>query len=58
MKLIELNRREMIEETLRRLFVDENMTQKQIALELGISYVSVIKWLDLAGIYSRRLTVS
>lgn len=58
MKIIEAKRGENIEEILRRLFVDENKTQKQIADELNISYVTVIKWLHLAGVRSRKLDVS
>lgn len=58
MKLIELNRREPIEETLRRLYVDENLSHHDMAKELGISYVSVGKWLNKAGIYSRKLNIS
>lgn len=44
-----------IEEILRQKFVDENKTITQIGKELNITYVTVIKWLSLAGIYSRRL---
>lgn len=46
---------EEIEEILRRLFVDENKTQQEIAKELHISYLTVIRWLARAGIRSRRL---
>lgn len=44
-----------IEEILRQKFIDENKTITQIGKELNITYVTVIKWLSLAGIYSRRL---
>ncbi len=57
MKLIETKRGEDIEETLRRLFVDEHMSYMDIAKQLNISYVTVIKWLRLAGVYSRKLNV-
>lgn len=54
---IETKTGEKIEETLRRLFVDENKSQIEIANELSISYVSVIKWLHLAGVRSRKLNI-
>lgn len=55
MKLIESNQGSEIEEVLRRLFVDENKTQYQIAEELSISYLTVIRWLKKAGIRHRRI---
>jgi DNA-binding transcriptional regulator LsrR (DeoR family) len=55
MKRIETNQGEVMEEILRRLFVDEHKTQKQIASELHISYLTVIRWLHKAGIRSRRI---
>lgn len=44
-----------IEDILRIMFVDENKSHAQIASELGISYPTLITWLKLAGIYSRKL---
>lgn len=44
-----------IEELLRRLFVDEGKSTECIAEELSISYVTAFKWLQLAGIYSRKI---
>ena len=44
-----------IEEELRRLFVDENKSTEEIANYLSISYVSAFRWLQRAGIYSRKL---
>ena len=44
-----------IEELLRRKFVDENKPAKQIADELGTSYITTFKLLKMAGIYSRKL---
>jgi DNA invertase Pin-like site-specific DNA recombinase len=55
MKRIETNQGCEIEEILRRLFVDEHYTQKQIAQELSISYLTVIRWLKKAGIRHRRI---
>jgi transposase-like protein len=57
MKQIETNTGEDIEETLRRLFVDENLSQMDIANQLHVSYVTVVKWLRQAGIRSRKLNV-
>ena len=55
MKNIETNGGMNIEEILRVKFVDENKKVKQISKELNISYVTTIRWLKLAGIYSRKL---
>lgn len=57
MKQIELTYGEEIEEVLRILFVDQNKTQKEIATELHISYLTVIRWLRASGVRSRRLTL-
>jgi hypothetical protein len=46
---------EPIEELLRRLFVDENKNLYDMASELGVAYRNILKWLKLAGIYSRKL---
>jgi DNA invertase Pin-like site-specific DNA recombinase len=55
MKRIETNQGCEIEEILRRLFVDENKTHKQIAQELSISHLTLIRWLKKAGIRHRRI---
>jgi transposase-like protein len=57
MKLIELERGVKLEEVLRQLYVDEHKSIENIAKNLNISYVTVIKWLKLAGIYSRKLDI-
>lgn len=54
---IEEERGVNIEEVLRELFVDQNKSTKKIADELSISYVTAFKWLQQAGIYSRRLKI-
>lgn len=54
---IEAKTKEDIEETLRRLYVDEGMLSHDIAKHLNISYVTTLKWLSQAGIYSRKLRV-
>lgn len=57
MREIETKTKERIEETLRRMFVDENKSYEEIAKELSVSYVTVVKWLQLAGIHSRKLNI-
>lgn len=47
----------LIEEILRRKFVDENKPTQQIADELNISYPTALKLLKSAGIYSRKLSL-
>lgn len=58
-KMLELEEKnkEGIEETLRRMFVDENKPTENIAQSLSISYVTAFKWLRMAGIYSRKLDI-
>lgn len=57
MKTIENKFNLNVEELLRQKYVDENKSTLQIAEELNISHVTVIKWLSLAGIYSHRLKI-
>lgn len=57
MQQIEDKKGELIEEILRIMFVDENKTIKQIMEELDITYVTTLKWLKQAGIYSRKLNI-
>lgn len=54
---IETTKGEEIEELLRRYYVDEHLTQYQIAKELNVSYLTVIRWLKRAGIHSRKLVL-
>jgi hypothetical protein len=44
-----------IETVLRRMYVDDNTPAHTIAQILGVSYLTVVRWLGKAGIYSRRL---
>lgn len=53
----ETNQGEEIEELLRRLYVDENLTYHEIAETLHISYVTVGRWLRKSGIRSRRINL-
>lgn len=48
---------ENLEELLRRMYVDEGKTTRQIAQILSITKVSIIRWLDKAGIYSHKLNI-
>ena len=57
MKIVEEKLNKNIEEILRVKFVDEDKPAKEIADELQISYATVIRWLNLAGIYSHRLNL-
>lgn len=52
---VEQNKGVEIEEELRKLYVDENKSTEEIAKCLSISYVTAFRWLQLAGIYSRKL---
>lgn len=54
---IETTKGEEMEELLRRYYVDEHLTQYQIAKELNVSYLTVIRWLKRAGIHSRKLVL-
>jgi hypothetical protein len=44
-----------IEEILRRKYVDENKQIHTISHELGITYLTTIRWLHKANITSRRI---
>lgn len=57
MKQIETKLGGGIEEILRVLYVDKNLPVKVIARTLGISYVTTLNWLQLAGVRSRKLEV-
>jgi len=46
-----------IEEILRMMYVDQNLPHDHIAKELNISFPTVISWLNMAGIYSRKLNL-
>lgn len=54
---IEHNKGVMIEEELRRMYVDESKSIEEIQTLLSISYVTVLKWLGQAGIYSKKLDI-
>lgn len=55
MKEVEAHYGMGIEEVLRIKFVEKNQPIETIAQELQLSYVTVIRWLRLAGIRSRKL---
>jgi len=54
LEIEQLNGKE-IEEIVRQLYVDENKTLNEICTELSISLITAMKWLNLAGVYSRKL---
>ena len=54
---IEKEHNKNIEEVLRVKFVDENKSLTKICKEVGISYVTLIDWLELSGVYSRNLGI-
>ena len=57
MKQIETKLGGDIEEILRELYVDQDLSVMAISEQLGISYVTTHKWLELSGVRSRRLRV-
>ena len=48
---------ENIEELLRILYVEKDLRYDEIAKVLGVSRDVVVRWLPMAGIYSRRLDI-
>ena len=46
-----------IEEALRVMYVDKDMHINDICNALGTSYNTTLRWLELAGIWSRRIKV-
>lgn len=48
---------EPINEYLRRRFVDDHVNINKLADELGIAYRTLLVWLEVTGIYSRRLGI-
>lgn len=54
---IESERGECIEEVIRKLYVDDDLRMSTFCEELSISYVTGIKWLLRAGVYSRKLDI-
>ena len=55
MKTIEQKHGIPINELIRKLYVDDNLSINQILQTLKISYATLFKWLKQAGVYSRRL---
>lgn len=46
-----------IEELLRRLYVDDNMLEVDIAKKLKLNKITIQRWMKKAGIYSRNLKI-
>lgn len=53
MKYIELTRGDTIENILQDLYIERQMSIRQVGEELGIHYHTVNKWLKLAGLEMR-----
>ena len=52
---IEANMKEPLEECLRIMYVDMGMHPNDMCIRLGITYCTLLNWLEKAGIYSRKL---
>lgn len=48
---------EPIEEYLRRRFIDENASLHELADEVGLAYRILLRTLEQAGVYGRRLGI-
>lgn len=46
---------ESVDEVLRRMYVDENKSVKEISKEIGVGYVTTTKWLHKSNITARRI---
>lgn len=57
MHLIESFAHQEIEEVLRQLWVDEELSMKEMCEQLHITKMTLVKWREKAGIYSRRLNI-
>ena len=54
---IEKNHKSNIEEILRSMYVDQNLSIEEISKSINVSYVTVTKWLLKANIVSRRIHI-
>lgn len=54
MQLIEIERGRPIEDLLRELYVERELTVEEVGAELGISMGAVSRWLALMGIPARH----
>ena len=57
MKAIEQTHGGDIEEIMRVLYVEHEMTIYELAQHLNISYLTAQRWLKRAGIYSKRIAL-
>lgn len=55
MKQVESTHGKRVEELLRELYVDKNMTMEEIATYLNISYPTITHWIQKSGIYHKRI---
>lgn len=54
---VEKNLHSDIESILWELYVKQNLPLHEIAQHLGITYKILLKWLDEAGLHSRKLNL-
>lgn len=54
MQVIEAERGRPIEQILHELYVEQRLSQKEIAAELAIDEGNVSRWMDRLGIQKRR----
>lgn len=55
MQLVEARFGRPIDQLLRELYLDEGLTQSQIAEKLGVRRATVSRWMQVLGIESRYL---
>lgn len=57
MLALEIQFKRPIEEVLQDMYVNNNMHASDMMRELGLTKRIIFHWLELAGIYSRRLNL-
>jgi len=57
MRLIESLAHQEIEEVMRHMWVEEELSLKDVCEQLNISSYTLTRWKQMAGIYSRRLKI-
>jgi len=57
MRLVETLAHQEIEEVMRQMWVEEELSLDEISKQLNISRYTIIRWKQMAGIYSRRLNI-
>jgi predicted DNA-binding protein YlxM (UPF0122 family) len=57
MRLIESLAHQEIEEVMRQLWVEEELSLDEVCKQLNVSRYTIVKWKQMAGIYSRKLGI-